>query len=107
MANPARGEVAFTVANTEYTLKFSTNAICELEDRLNKSISVIVEGMDRITVVRAMLWAGLQAKHPEMTLQDAGDIIDRGGMAHIAETISKALTLAFPAQDEAKTKKKA
>lgn len=96
MANPARGEVALAVADTEYTLKFSTNAICELEDRLDKGLNVIVANMERLTTVRALLWAGLRAKHPEVTITQAGEMIDRIGMAQATEVIGKALTAAFP-----------
>lgn len=96
MANPARGEVALAVADTEYTLKFSTNAICELEDRLDKGLNVIVANMERLTTVRALLWAGLRAKHPDVTITQAGEMIDRIGMAQATEVIGKALTAAFP-----------
>lgn len=96
MANPARGEVAFKVADAEYTLKFSTNAICELEERLDKGLNVIVANMERLTTVRALLWAGLRARHPEVSIQQAGEMIDRIGMAEATEVIGKALTAAFP-----------
>lgn len=96
MANPARGEVSFKVADTRYTLKFSTNAICELEEHLNKGLNVIVANMERLTTVRALLWAGLRAKHPDMTIEKAGELIDRCGMAEATEVIGKALTAAFP-----------
>lgn len=104
MANPARGEVAFTVADTEYTLKYSTNAICELEDRLNAGLNTIVGHMDRLSTVRGMLWAGLRAKHPDITIQQAGEIIDKCGMIAATEVIGKALKAAFPPPDEAATK---
>lgn len=104
MANPHRGEVAFKVADAEYTLKFSTNAICELEERLDKGLNVIVANMERLTTVRALLWAGLRAKHPEVTIQQAGEMIDRSGMAAATEIIGKALTAAFPPVDEAAPK---
>lgn len=96
MANPARGEVAFKVDDTEYTLKFSTNAICELEDRLDKGLNTIVGNMERVTTVRALLWAGLRAHHPEVTIGSTGEIIDRAGIATITEAIGKALAAAFP-----------
>jgi len=97
MANPALGEVAFRVAGTEYTLKFSTNSICELEDHLGKGLNVIVGDLERVSSVRALLWAGLRSKHSEITLKGAGEIIDRAGMPATVEAISMALTAAFPA----------
>lgn len=104
MANPARGEITFKVADTEYTLKFSTNAICELEDRLDKGLNTIVANMERLSTVRALLWAGLRAKHPEVTIQQAGEIIDRCGMAEATEIIGKALSVAFSPPDETSPK---
>ena len=104
MANPARGEMAFMVGDEAYTLQFSTNAICELEDYLDKGLNVIVANMERLTTVRAMLWAGLRAKHPNVTIKQAGDIIDRCGMAEVTDVIGKALTAAFPSPDEAALK---
>ena len=100
MANPARGEVAFRVADTDYNLKYSTNAICELEDYLDKGLNTIVANMERLTTVRALLWAGMRAHHPEVTLKQAGDMIDRVGMAPATEAIGKALTAAFPPATE-------
>lgn len=100
MANPARGEVALRAAETDYTIKFSTNAICEVEDRLDKGLNTIIANMERVTTVRALLWAGLRAHHPDMTLAGAGEIIDRVGMAPVTEAIGKALTAAFPSQSQ-------
>lgn len=97
MANPAQGEVAFKAADADYTLKFSTNAICELEDHLNKGLNEIVAGIERLSSVRALLWAGLRAKHPDVTIKGAGEIIDKIGMAAAIEHVSVALKTAFPA----------
>lgn len=96
MANPARGEVALTVADTEYTLKFSTNAICELEELQNKGLNEIVQDLERLSTVRALLWAGLRAKHPDVTLKGAGELIDTIGMIPATEVIGRALNAAFP-----------
>jgi hypothetical protein len=96
MANPLRGEVAFTVADVEYTLKFSTNAICELEQLQNKGLNEIVGDLERLSTVRALLWAGLRAKHPGVTLVMAGDLIDAIGMVPATEVIGRALNAAFP-----------
>jgi hypothetical protein len=98
MANPARGEVALVVGNLEYTLKFSTNAICELEDRLDKGLNTIIANMERLSTVRALLWAGLRAHHPEVTILGVGEIVDSVGAARVTEALGKALTAAFPAE---------
>lgn len=99
MANAARGEVTFKVGAARYTLKFSTNAICELEEHLDLGLNSIVANMERLTTVRALLWAGLRAHHPEMTISGAGELIDKCGMTEATEVIGKALTAAFPAKE--------
>lgn len=104
MVNGLRGEVAFKVDDADYTLVYSTNAICELEERLDKGLNVIVANMERLTTVRALLWAGLRAKHPDVTIEKAGEMIDRCGMASATEAIGKALTAAFPPADGAASK---
>ena len=101
MANPARGEVALKAGGLEYTLKFSTNAICELEDRLDKGLNTIVANMERVSTVRALLWAGLRAHHPEVTIAGVGEIIDGIGIAAVTDTLGKALAAAFPAEKAA------
>lgn len=104
MANPHRSEVAFKVEDTEYILKYSTNAICELEQQLDKGLNTIVANMERLTTVRAMLWAGLRAKHEDITLPKAGELIDKCGMAAATDAIGKALNAAFPRPDETSSK---
>lgn len=96
MVNPALGEVAFKVADATYTLKFSTNAICELEDHIGKGLNVIVSDLERVSTVRAMLWAALRSKHSDVSLKQAGEIIDRAGMPATVEAISNALRAGFP-----------
>lgn len=96
MANPSRGEVTFTVADVEYTIKFSTNAICELEALQNKGLNEIVGDLERLSTVRALLWAGLHSNHPNVTLKQAGDLIDKLGMVAATDVIGRALNAAFP-----------
>lgn len=96
MANPARSEVALKVGDNDYTLKFSTNSICELEDRLDKGLNEIVRNMERVATVRALLWAGLRHHHPEVTIAGAGEMIDSAGVGPITDAIGRALTAAFP-----------
>ena len=65
MANPARGEVAFRVADEDYVLKFTTNAICKVEKELEEGLNSILQNMQRVTTVRALLWAGQQRATPQ------------------------------------------
>ena len=95
MANPHRGEVAFKAGDANYTLVYSTNAICELEDAIGKGLNAIVADMERLSTVRAILWAGLRSRHSDITMAGAGEIIDLCGVAAATEVIGRALNAAF------------
>lgn len=95
MANPHRGEVAFKAGEANYILVYSTNAICELEEALGKGLNAIVADMERLSTVRAILWAGLRSRQPDITMAGAGEIIDLCGVAAATEVIGRALNAAF------------
>lgn len=96
MANPHRGEVSFKTPDAEYTLILSTNALCELEAETEKSLPAIMRDIERVTTVRALLWALLRTKQPDISLAQAGEIIDRAGMAKTTEAIMRAIGAAQP-----------
>lgn len=96
MANPHRGEVSFKTPDAEYTLVLSTNALCELESETGKSVPAIVGDMERVSTLRALLWASLRTRQPEISIAQAGEIIDRAGIVKTTEAITRALNAAFP-----------
>lgn len=99
MANPHRGEKAITIDGKEYTLVFTANTICEIEDALDKSILEIQGQFARLSVVRTLLWAGLQEKHPGITLKAAGDMLGTAGSKVLGPAIFEAMVAAFPKTD--------
>lgn len=107
MANPLKGEIELVAGEVIYTLKFSIDAICSLEERLGKGFPVIaIEMQDprRMTLgmVRQLLHASLGEMHPEVTLKEAGElIVEAGGMVEVLGKISAAINAAFPARAEA------
>lgn len=103
--NPHRGEVALVNGATTYTLRFSVNAIIEMEDELGEGVNAIAEQISdakrvRMKTIRALLWAGLRDHHPEVTQAQAGEILSDIGMAEAMEPIGRAFALAFPDQQE-------
>lgn len=106
-ANPETGVVSFDASGEAYRLQFSIDAICTLEDLLDKSVADIGVQMarGRIGAIRAALWAGLREHHPKVTLQEAGDLLTdpalKGGK--VVELIGQALKLAFGDDESAKT----
>lgn len=104
MANPHRGEVALRIGDADYTLRFSVNALCALEDALDKSAGEIVASLGdgskvRLKTIRALVWAALLDRHPDMTMQAAGNIVSDGGTAFVMGKITEAMQAAFPAPE--------
>lgn len=125
MPNIHRGETAeFVVNNKTYALRFSMNALCELENAFGRGIIDIIEEMRvwspadgpdgqpieeteeqrtarvnriRLSFVRTLFWAGLRERHPQVTLADAGELIsDMGGLLVAMERIAAAFAAALP-----------
>ena len=94
MANPHKGEVEFTVGAKAYKAVLTTNAICELETVLGRSVT---ELENRITTTRAVLWASLIEHQPKVTLADVGKMVDELGLIKATEIVRDIYTLAFPA----------
>lgn len=117
MANPHRGEVALESEGATYTLVFSVNACCEVEELLGQSFNQILARLDvpataRLGTIRALLWAALRERHAGLSLTEAGSILDgfarRGELALVVEKIGEAVRLAYPpaeAQDAASPRK--
>lgn len=102
MANPYRGAVDLKVGDRLYTISFSVNAICELEEFFDgKPVGEIVAELGdgsqaRMTTIRALIWAGLLDHHSDVDLKEAGKIASDIGVTPCMEAIGRALELAFP-----------
>jgi hypothetical protein len=95
-----RGGVTFDALGKPREFKFTTNAICRLEERAGKSLQDVLadtaEGGRRMVAFRLLMWAGLG----DLTLDDAGDIMDDIGLAEADRIIAEGLKLAFPPKDQ-------
>lgn len=101
MANPHRGEVTFEADGKQWTLAYSINALCVLEDALGMGIGEVVERFGnvqklRLNTVRAVLWAGLNDHHPEVSLKQAGELIADMTLPTSIDLLGRAFSLAFP-----------
>lgn len=106
MSNPVKGELGFETEDGEaFTLLFSYDALVVIEDRLDKGLTQVMAMLKqgRLGAVRAIFWAGLQDKHPQLTERAAGELILRveGRAERVQELIAEALLLAFPEAREA------
>ena len=93
MANPHRGEVEIKAGEKAYTLVFTINAICDVEEETGADL---LADLTRLSKVRLMLYAGLRTRHPEISRADAGAIIETIGVDVVQQAIVKALEIAFP-----------
>jgi tail tube GTA-gp10-like protein len=103
LANAHKGEVEFTLDKKVYTLHFSINAMCELEDKLGGSVvemANIAADPSKISMktMRTLFWAGLLDHHEAITEVDAGRLIDQIGLVDAMQMLAKAFTLSFPAE---------
>lgn len=100
MANPHRGETALQVGEATYVLRCGNNALAELEEALNLPIQQLWRRWnDRhvgVRELRAMLWAFAREAHPQLTLQDAGNLMDQVDRAELTQALLQAVQRAFP-----------
>jgi hypothetical protein len=105
MGNPQRGHVTLTAGEASYTLAFSVNALCSLEEATGQSVNEIGASMAdqsriKMTTIRLLLWGALLDHHEGVTIKQAGDIASEAGMQATGEAIGKAFALAFPEAKE-------
>jgi hypothetical protein len=101
MANSQKGQVSVTAGRDVYTVAFSINAMCELENELEMSIveaAALMGDPNKVTIslLRSMFLAALHDSHPELTELDAGRIMQDAGIGAVGDAINRAVTLAFP-----------
>lgn len=101
---------------TVYSLDFTINAMCALEDLLDQPAPVILGELAagvtdparmRMTTLRALLWSMLRDSHPEIDIEGAGRIASDAGTKDTMAAIMQAVAVAFPPPEKAKGKEKA
>lgn len=99
--NRERGEVGLVAGDRRLTLRFTTNALCELEAEVGCGITEfgrqLGEALDMRTS-RLLVWAALQAEHGAefASAGAAGAVMDAAGYQASVEAAARALELAFP-----------
>lgn len=100
VANPLRGEASFEADGRTYRLHYTWNVAAEFEEVAGRPLSDALLDVAREKLsaksLRAMLWAGLQEHHPEVTLKEAGRLIDRMGRREAQRVMGVALRYFFP-----------
>lgn len=102
MANKIKGEVALSYEGAAYTLVLDFNALAEFEDAIGEKAMPILQDPNGMGIkhMRALFWAGLKQRHPELTIEDAGRILSEN-----FDKLGEALTASFPDAEEGKRKR--
>lgn len=81
----------------ERTIKFTLNAMAELEDRYG-SVDEAFKQLDNnsIKAVRCILWAGLIHEDPDLTEQQVGNLIDIQYMQKLMASLGSAFNADMP-----------
>jgi len=100
--NPHKGDVSFEVEGKTYTLRYNHRALVKMETALNKGLMQVMTEMSKPETLRlgttaVLLWAGLQKHHPQITQDQAIDMLDEidGGVPAIIAFIDQAFGKAF------------
>lgn len=79
MANGFKGEVSLQHEGETYEMVLDFNALCDFEGETGKNALTALQGFEDGNInasdMRALMWAGLRQKHPEITLREAGEIL--------------------------------
>ena len=100
MGNPLRAESEVVVEGKTYRLHFTWNAAATFEDASGRALSDALMDLvrERLSAksLRAMLWAGLQKHHPDLTITEAGDLLGAMGRKEAIRLLGMALRYYFP-----------
>lgn len=91
-----KGFVGFTALGQEMTLRFSTNALCRIEDETGMAINEVLEGLQAspaLKRMRAIFRAGIE---PQLSVADTGEVMDELGFDRVAALVQEAFAIAFP-----------
>ena len=82
---------AIELGGESYKLRYDLNAVCAIEEELDTPISQIGELEASAKTIRALLWAGLQSYHPELSQHEVGRMISLDRLTEIGERINVAM----------------
>lgn len=110
--NLLKGEVPLKAGDKGYRLKFTTNALCELEDIMDKPFSEIIigalKGVPKLKDARSLLFCACIEHHGSevTTLEEAGKIMDLATFKETWAAVANAMAASLPDSDKDSTEKK-
>lgn len=101
MANHLKGEVEVVLADKTLIFRLGVNEMIRIQDALglaedDAKFLTALSNLRSFKAVRTIVFSGLQRDQPEITEEQAGDVVTELGMARIAEIIQQALRWALP-----------
>lgn len=104
MTNPLTGKKAVEVEGRIWTLGLDFNAMCSFEEKTGKNafgvISAFEQGKISALDIRALMWAMLVGDQPDVTLEQAGEILTKA-----PEALKEAIQGATPDPSKQKSGK--
>lgn len=96
-SNKALGQFSFEARDKTWVLHYSINAICAIEAQLGPGVQLerVLQDNPSMSIIRTIFWGGLIQHHPQVRLEDAGDLMDAIGFTRAAALLGEALTAAF------------
>jgi len=96
-ANPEKGEVPIVIGGQTYVCVMTFNGLIDLQNELAKggALPTVESIMTRcengeLEAVRGVFWATLRRHHPQITIEQAGDLIQElGGQAAVDSLLQK------------------
>lgn len=101
MSNRQRGDVPIEIDGATYLLKMDINSMIALEDLFNDELTfeeIFKRSQSgKLRYVRAIWWAAMQHHHPEISVEQAGELLGKaGGMLEIVKKLGFLGTSATP-----------
>lgn len=97
-ANPEKGEIEFVINGRPYVLVMTFNGMIDLQNlfatggpvpKVEQILGRCADG--ELAAVRGVFWSLLRRHHPQVTIEEAGDLIqEAGGSRDIDALLAKA-----------------
>lgn len=85
----------------EYSLVLNMNALVRLEEYYVTADDALRDvDAGKITAFRCLLWAMMCKHHPELTIEDVGELLDAHEMVNMVEAIQATVTNDMPEPEE-------
>ena len=94
MANKQKNEVSIML-DKKRTIRFTLNALAEIEDALGVPLSKLSEVELGVKTVRTMLWAGLLHEDDELTEKQVGNWVDFENLEEVQTKVTEAFSMAM------------